>query len=98
LTPFCNKSLNGRENTKELNCGLDLPRSFTNRVIRLNKVCNIPKERTMRRGTCKKLETKEGRKNWINTFMEGPSELVSGRKLTIAHSSEFGSYSFLNMI
>jgi hypothetical protein len=52
----------------------------------------------MRRGTCKKLETKEGRKNWINTFMEGPSELVSGRKLTIAHSSEFGSYSFLNMI
>jgi hypothetical protein len=39
----------------------------------------------MKRGTCKKLETKKGEKNWINTFMEGSFKLVSGRELTIAH-------------
>jgi hypothetical protein len=62
-----------------------LPRSLTGKIAWLNKVCIIPKERTMTRETCKKMETKKGEKNWINTFMEGSSELVSGKELIIAH-------------
>jgi hypothetical protein len=58
LTPFYNRSSNARENSKELNCGFDSPRSLTNRVTWLNKVCNIPEERTIRRGICKKMETR----------------------------------------
>jgi hypothetical protein len=85
LTPFCNKSLNIGENAKEFNYGFNSSGSLTSRVTLLNKVCNILEDKTMRRGTCKKLETCEHEKNWINTFMEGSSELVSGKELTIAH-------------
>jgi len=85
LTPFYNRPSDVRENTKKFNCGLDSLGSLTSRIIRLNKVCNILKERIMRRETCKKLETKKGEKNWVNTFMEGSSKQVSGRELIITH-------------
>jgi hypothetical protein len=51
--PFYNRFLDVRENTKEFNYGLTLPRSLTNRITQLNKVHNIPEKRTMKRGTCK---------------------------------------------
>jgi hypothetical protein len=85
LTPFYNRSLDIGENTKEFNYGLDLPRSLTSRVTRLNKVYNIIEEKTMKRRTCKILEIKKGGNFWINTFMEGSSKLVNGRELTITH-------------
>jgi hypothetical protein len=85
LTPFYNRSLDIRENTKYLNYGLNSLGSLTSRITWLNKVYIIPEDIIMKRGTIKKLETRKGENNWINTFMEGSSELVSGRKLTITH-------------
>ncbi len=52
IDPFC-KSSDVRENTKELKCRLNLLGSFTSKVTWLNKVCNILKEWTMRRGHVK---------------------------------------------
>jgi hypothetical protein len=85
IDPLCNRSSDEGENTKKFNCGLDSLGSLISRIIRLNKVCNILKERIMRRETCKKLETRKGEKNWVNTFMEGSSKQVSGRELIITH-------------
>lgn len=85
MTPFYNRSLDIRENTKYLNYGLNSLGSLTSRITWLNKVYIIPEDIIMKRGTIKKLETRKGENNWINTFMEGSSELVSGRKLTITH-------------
>jgi hypothetical protein len=60
LTPFCNRSLDVGENTNEFNHGFNSHESLTSRVTQLNKVCVTPKEKTMKRGRSKKLETKKG--------------------------------------
>jgi hypothetical protein len=72
LTPFYNKSSDVGENTNKLKCGLNLLKSFTNRVTHFNKVCNILEERTMRRDTCKKLETRKGEKNGLILSWRAP--------------------------
>jgi hypothetical protein len=72
LTPFYYRSLDARENTKELNCEFDSPRSFTSRVTHLNKVYNIIEDKIMKRGTCKILETKKGEKIQSIPSWRGP--------------------------